>query len=139
MVLGLIHLVREPVEAAGQLPALAVDLPQAIADLGQGLIDVVALGDVLTIEQRLRSVERVPHPARGRTEASPPRRCRMQPRHVAVGPHTIDERLHHFPKHRRGRPGTQRPRRPRRCDLDRFGRRLQRAATAAQRRRRFNV
>lgn len=61
----------------------------------------------------------------------------MQPRHVAVGPHIVDERLHHFPQQRWRRPWTPRPGRTRGRDRARLGRRLQHTATTAQRRGRL--
>lgn len=134
----LLHLVGEVVEVRRQLSGLIADLHKAVANLRQSLVDLVAFGYVLPVEQRLGRIQCRPHPACSRAEIPPPSCGRMQRSDVAVWPHVVDERFHYRPKQWRRLPFTPRPRWSRRRDLGRFGRRLQCPGTATERRGRFD-
>ncbi|OBA74141.1 hypothetical protein A5641_28405 [Mycobacterium sp. 1554424.7] len=63
----------------------------------------------------------------------------MHPRHVTVGPHVVDERLHDRPQQRRRLTRPERPGRAGRRDVGRFGWRLQDTVTAAKVRCGFGI
>lgn len=134
----LLHLVGEVVEVRRQLSGLIADLHKAVANLRQSLVDLVAFGYVLPVEQRPGGIKCRPHPARSRAETPPPSCGRVQRSDIAVRPNIVDERFHYRPKQWWRLPFTPRPRWSRRRDLWRFGRRLQCPGTATERRGRFD-
>lgn len=137
--LGVVDLIRERVDGAGQCVAQVADSRCRRADFGQRVVDLLAFRNVLAVEQHLGRVEAPLHTGGCRTEGAPTRCSRTQTRHVAVGPCLEDKRLHERPQRRRRLAGPPRPRRPWRGKLGRRGRWRQSTTSAAQRRRRVDV
>ncbi|OBI26278.1 hypothetical protein A5709_18315 [Mycobacterium sp. E1386] len=137
--LGVVDLIRERADGAGQCVAQVADSRCRRADFGQRVVDLLAFRNVLAVEQHLGRVESPLHTGSCRTEGSPTRCSRAQTRHVAVGPCLEDKRLHERPQRWRRLAGPPRPRRPGRGKLGRRGRLRQSTASAAQRRRRIDV
>lgn len=103
------------------------------------MIELFAFRNVLAIEQRLRPVESSLNPFGRRGEATPTRCGRTQTRYIAIGPQLENKRLHDRPQQRWRLAGPHRSRGFGRGELGLRGRRLQYAATAAQRRSRVDV
>ncbi|AYJ04949.1 hypothetical protein DBO90_09105 [Mycobacterium avium] len=129
--------VREFVDGAGQGVTLLTDSRCGSAYFGQSVIDLLAFGNLLTVEQRLGRVEGSLHPVQCRGETVPTGCGRVQARHVAVGPHFGDERLYDRPQQWWRLSLTPGPRGPGRGKVSGRGRRRQSAASAAERRGRF--
>ncbi len=90
--------VREFVDGAAQGVTLLTDSRCGSAYFGQSVVNSLAFGNVLAVEQRLGRVESSLHPVHRRGEAVPTGCGRMQARHVAVGPHLGNERLYDRPQ-----------------------------------------
>ncbi|OBH12995.1 hypothetical protein A5695_14485 [Mycobacterium sp. E1747] len=137
--LGVVDLARERVDGASQRAAQLADNRCGGADLSQSFVDLLAFGNVLAVEERLRCVESSSHAVGCRTEGTPTRRGRTQTRHITIGPCLEDKRLHERPQRWGWLAGPPRARRPRCGEVGRRGRWLQSSASAAQRRSRIDV
>src|SRR5690348_12481947 len=78
--LGVVDLVGKLVDGSGQLVALLADNRCRRTYFVQGVIDLVAFGQVLGVQQRLRPVQGPLNPASGRGEVAPTGCGRMQTR-----------------------------------------------------------
>ncbi|OBK67121.1 hypothetical protein A5652_25210 [Mycobacterium sp. 1165178.9] len=85
-VLGVVDLGGKRVDFGGQLPAALADSCCGRAYFVQSGIDLVAFGQMLGVQQRLRCVESSLNPFCRRREVAPTRRRRAQTCHIAVGP-----------------------------------------------------
>ncbi|WP_374026437.1 hypothetical protein [Mycobacterium sp. HNNTM2301] len=134
--LSVVDAAGERVDGTGQCVTKLTDSRCAVTNFGQGPVDMVALRNVLAVEQRLRCVQSSPHTFGRRTEGAPTTRDRTQTRYVAIGPCLEEKRLHERPQRRRRLAGSPRPGRCRFGKLGRRARWLQGSASAAQRRSR---